>query len=70
MNTNDQTIELLARAAEHIDDNAEALRQCHTIDGHWCDDIEDQIAKAQFNEEKTLAAELYAEAKRLGGPLQ
>lgn len=50
---------LLLRAANSIEENAQALRECHSLDGEWS--IEDEVdaaAQEAYDNDMRLVAEL------------
>lgn len=50
-----RTQRIIKRAAELLDEDAEALYECSTIDGDWRDEHD---AKADHDERRELATEL------------
>ena len=64
-------IELLCRAAQELEREAEGMRHGHTIDGKWPKD--EANVKAEYRLRRDLAAKLrrakkYHEPNPLGGP--
>lgn len=48
--------DLLLKAATVIDENAEALRECHTVNGKWPE--EDLHVLAEYERDKRLVSDL------------